>query len=215
MLYRGRKGKSGPRSNLHSQVKAANGRSFNPFYAEADLAVRRLAPAAHFPLGDDARLPLFVARPDRHFIQPVTTGDVAGVLSSIPIRLLSGLAGIYLLGGNTSQDRLGESRLACYGCYGECRIWLFAVPRRLLARPLPHPHKPSIRQMYERMGAVYRHGDAGLQLVFDERSLRRFYLHDVLLHEIGHHVERHRERAPSLQSERYATWFAEALHRAL
>src|SRR5260221_172325 len=43
----------------------------------------------------------------------------------------------------------------------------------------------------------------GVTVTFDKESLRRFYLFDVVLHEVGHHVDRHRT---SGDAERYARW---------
>jgi hypothetical protein len=46
----------------------------------------------------------------------------------------------------------------------------------------------------------------------DERELRDFYLYDVLLHEVGHHVDFRRNGCRWLRSrrkeERFANWFA-------
>ncbi|MGD1941771.1 MAG: hypothetical protein ACFB0G_10705, partial [Leptolyngbyaceae cyanobacterium] len=51
-----------------------------------------------------------------------------------------------------------------------------------------HP-KPTTIQEYERMGAKWIQDESGWYLEFDRLSLRRFYLYDVLLHELGHHVD--------------------------
>jgi hypothetical protein len=52
----------------------------------------------------------------------------------------------------------------------------------------------------------------GATLQFDSSSLRRFYLYDVLLHEVGHHVDRDHM---SENAERYASWFADFQHAQL
>ncbi len=58
------------------------------------------------------------------------------------------------------------------------------------------------------MGARIVSDSAGSYIQFDLESLRRFYLYDVLIHEIGHHVERDTGRGPGPASERFAKWFA-------
>ena len=43
---------------------------------------------------------------------------------------------------------------------------------------------------------------------FTDDSIRRFYLWDVLVHEIGHHVDRFHPDRSNKRSERFAEWFA-------
>jgi len=53
------------------------------------------------------------------------------------------------------------------------------------------------------------------ELEFTETSLSRFYLYDVLLHELGHHVDRRERQHDRRASENYAKWFAEVQARSL
>jgi hypothetical protein len=66
---------------------------------------------------------------------------------------------------------------------------------------------PTFLQAYTRAGATLVRRHTGVEISFDTDSLRTFYLCDVLIHEIGHHVAGP-ERAASQQSERFAKWFA-------
>ena len=43
---------------------------------------------------------------------------------------------------------------------------------------------------------------------FTDDAIRRFYLWDVLVHEIGHHVDRFHPDRSTKRSERFAEWFA-------
>ena len=61
---------------------------------------------------------------------------------------------------------------------------------------------------YARVGAIYIKGKAHFEMRFSEASLRRFYLNDVLLHEVGHHVDSVSGRRDRRASESYAKWFA-------
>lgn len=73
--------------------------------------------------------------------------------------------------------------------------------------------KPSEITKYTKFGAVQKVSDRGRTVItFDEQSLRRFYLYDVLLHELGHHVDRF---GALKGAERYALWFAEFQHARL
>jgi len=69
--------------------------------------------------------------------------------------------------------------------------------------------KPTTIKEYERMGAKWTQRDSGWWLEFDRSSLRRFYLYDVFLHELGHHVDRRRWKRDTESAERYAEWFAQ------
>jgi hypothetical protein len=71
----------------------------------------------------------------------------------------------------------------------------------------PHLPKPSVRREYERAGAFWRQVTGGWQLEFAPESLRRFYLNDVLLHEVGHHVNRG-SRKNKRDAEAFANWMA-------
>jgi hypothetical protein len=69
--------------------------------------------------------------------------------------------------------------------------------------------KPTIVEEYKRMGAKWKQNDSVWSLEFDQSSLKRFYLFDVLLHELGHHVDRRIRGRDTESAERYAEWFAQ------
>ena len=138
------------------------------------------------------------------FVRSWSAEDVADVLRSIPNQFLAGLTGVFLLGGTTRQR--GRKSLT-YGLYTGRRIFLCALPSRMLEQHLTKMPKPSVVHTYTRCGATLTpDGKGGARLLFDSASLRRFYLYEVLLHEVGHHLDRdHR----SENAERYADWFAD------
>ena len=113
--------------------------------------------------------------------------------------------------GGTSRQR--NLKKITYGMYSSGRISLFALPEGMLVQHWRSMPKPSLVKEYTKFGAtVIPAGKGGATLQFDESSLRLFYLYDVLLHEVGHHVDRSRE---SNDAERYAHWFAEFQHARL
>ena len=84
---------------------------------------------------------------------------------------------------------------------------MFAPPERILMQKWAKRPKPSSASEYTKFGAIFASTDKiGAILEFDESSPRLFYLYDVLLHEVGHHVDR---EPRSHNAERYAHWFAE------
>jgi hypothetical protein len=84
---------------------------------------------------------------------------------------------------------------------------LYAFPRRRLEwrrKGLPRPH---VLQEYERAGALFRQDGDEVVCLFDRSALKTFYLRDVLIHEIGHHVDRFNRRRGAKKAERFAHWF--------
>ena len=153
-------------------------------------------------------LPIFVRRLHPDFLRPFSPDDVGEVLSSVPARFLLGLVGVHLLAGSLKQAKAASSQLFHYGCYGNGRICLHPFPRKLVRRRLSHLPKPDVMRAYQRAGAEYEEHGGGYTLSFSEASLTRFYLYDVLFHEIGHHVDRQLQRHGRRESESFAKWFA-------
>jgi hypothetical protein len=61
-------------------------------------------------------------------------------------------------------------------------------------------------QEYTRAGAVWEQVSRGWVCRFTAESLRSFYLNDVLIHEIAHHVDRHNRKSDDA-AERFAHGF--------
>lgn len=138
------------------------------------------------------------------FIRPWTVDDVVEVLTRVPSLFVSGLTGVYLMGGTARQRRL---RSLTFGMYFSERIYLFPVPLERLTQGWRTSSKPTEMKKYTRFGAVVKSSDrGGATVAFNDQNLRRFYLYDVLLHELGHHADR---LGAAKSAERYAMWFAE------
>jgi hypothetical protein len=118
--------------------------------------------------------------------------------------ILAGLRGVFPLAGTTAQRR---RRGLVFGQYGDSRIYLFPVPEERVIGGWQVPRNSAELEGLRRLGAtVGLPGRRGVHVLFDHEALRRFYLYDVLLHELGHHVER---EGSDRGAERYARWFAE------
>ncbi len=197
---------SGPRSGLYSEAKFTNWSPFDPFGTEARRASDQLRPAAFLDLGSDRGLPIFESPLQAGFVRPFSAADVRETLSEVPAEHLEDLAAVFLLGGTAKQRR---SRQFQYGLYRNSRVYLHPLSEGLVVQRWDQPPKPSIVREYTRFGAAFtqEHGEWALR--FTPASLHLFYLYDVLLHEIGHHVERRVRPRPSAASERYATWFTQ------
>lgn len=195
---------SGPRAGLYSENKATNWGRFDPFVAEAQRASEKCrgdgiveAKAGPVPIFESALQP--------GFHRPFSTQDVAEVLSQVPSDYLRGLAAVFILGGTAKQKR---AHRIVYGMYHSDRIYLHPLAEHHLKQVWTPAPKPSVAREYTRFGAAFAQESGKWVLRFTPESLRLFYLYDVLLHEVGHHVEQHARPRSVNASERYATWFA-------
>lgn len=211
---------SGERSNSYSESKYTNWSQYNPFDLEISVLPKNLHPTIEIVAGKGV-VPIYVRDLHADFIRPVEAEDVRELLSRVPSNFLHSLDGVYLLGGTSKQIRTAK-KLLRYGCYsrqysryGRGQIYLHAFPRQWLSDYWKQRPKPTIVEQYTRMGAEWKQDSSGWRLEFNESSLRRFYLFNVLLHELGHHVDKRVWNRDSKSAERYAEWFAQEYARSL
>jgi hypothetical protein len=209
---------SGERSNAYSSQRFTNWRPHDPYWAEVEALPRKMRPRAEVDRDSAGPLGIFERPVAPGFVRPWTARDVADVLGAIPQEFLVDLSGVFLLGGTVGQRNLGKLTYGMYSAsfYGKSsgrRVFLCAVPENRLVQKWSKMQKPSVAKEYTKFGAtISPDGKGGAVVQFDLSSLRQYYLYDVLLHEIGHHVDRE-DRADS--AERFAQWFAEYQHARL
>ena len=208
---KGPKRGSGQRSNLYSESKYSNWSPFDPFESEINALPAKMPPADSVHRGEALDpVPIYVRDVHAEFVRPCEPAEVKATLEDVPRQFLTGLKSVCLLAGTTKQSKVSAGRLFRYGCYGRGEIYLHAFPRRLLSEVWPHHPKPSILQEYRRAGAQFTRTESGWKLQFTMDALRRFFLFDVLLHELGHHVEYVSGKTNDRKSaERFANWFAQ------
>lgn len=146
------------------------------------------------------------SRLNPQFLMPVTPEEIRRKLNSLPTHFLKGLKGVILLGGTSKQLKTAGGNLSCFGAYCYEVIFLFPIPTKQLTTccvTLPPPH---IKKDYEKAGAVYFFKNQKWHRYFSKDALKTFYLNDVLVHELGHHVDAHTKN--DSDAERYAEWFA-------
>jgi hypothetical protein len=195
------------RSNLYSASKFTNWAPFDPYYGERAALPRDLRPTTTFAIADSQECHIYERPIHEAFVRPCSAADVKAVLAGVPRGFLRGLDAVYVMGGTWKQDKVALSDLYRYGEYGWGAVYLFAFPRRRLDWRCKRLPKPAIRQEYERAGARFERVGGGSVCRFDLDSLRRFYLYDVLIHEVGHHVDRFSRGKPYARGERFAEWF--------
>jgi hypothetical protein len=202
---------SGQRSGLYSEQRFTNWSTHDPYWSELETLPRKMRPQAEVEREAQPALGVYDWPVAERFLRPCTPEDVAGVLGTIPSEFLTDLTGVFLLGGTTRQR--GLTKKVTYGMYGRGRIFLFAYSEKLLTQKWSKMPKPSTAKEYTKFGgSLVSDGKGGALLTFDESSLRLFYLYDVLLHEVGHHINRFNSAD---DTERYARWFADFQHARL
>ena len=207
---------SGPRSGHYSSQRFTNWSPHDPYWAEVKTLPPKMRPRVEVSRGPADALGIFDRPLAEGFVRPWTARAVAEVLAAIPPAFLVDLAGVFLLGGTAKQRSLTKGTtygMYSHGRYIPSRIFLFALPEKSLVQRWAKMPKPSVAKEYTKFGATLSpDGKGGALLTFDQSSLRQFYLYDVLLHEVGHHVDRD-GRADN--AERYANWFADFQHARL
>lgn len=196
------------RSNLYSESKFTHWLPYNPYDVEVFSRRRHPRPAAVVSTAPQEHCPIYELPLHAAFVRPYTTEDVRQVLASIPPAFLNGLLGVFLLAGSRAQEKVSDSRLWRCGAYAQRSIYLHPFPRRCVERRFRRLPPPDEMHELERAGAVWESIRDGWICRFNAQSLRNFYLSDVLIHEVGHHVDHHHSKSPAA-AERYARWFAQ------
>lgn len=205
MMTRPPQSRRASRSNLYSGSK--RWMPFSPCDSEIYALPKTLRPAVTVSIGPGQTCPIFVRPLHSAFLRPCSPEDVCNVLTSLPPSWLAGLEGVFLLGGTRKQDQESSGSFRM-GSYGGDKIYLHAFPRRRMERHFTHKPKPSIVQEYTRAGAAWEQVSRGWVRRFTADSLRNFYLKDVLIHEVAHHVDRD-HRKPEDAAERFAHGFVQ------
>jgi hypothetical protein len=189
---------------MYSDQRFTNWTPHDPHWSEVNALPARPRPKIVLRRGTSDALPIFERKLAPDFLRPCAATDVAEVVSAIPQEFAAGLAGVYLMGGTARQAR---ARAMTYGMYSRDRIFLFPVSARKLETGWTCSANAAEIHRYRVAGASVSAARRDAIVTFDEQSLRRFYLYDVLLHEVGHHADQ-LHRSPR-DSKRFAHWFAE------
>jgi len=193
----------GVRSDRYSGSKMTNWAEFHPWHS----AVEKLYKRHRDGLLPGQRGPLVVVEPTSElFVCPLTSEDILDTLGKVPQKFVDDLRAVFVLAGSTKQGQVVKT-LYCFGTYWRKCIFLAPFPKGFMQRVFRRRPKPSILSGYARAGAQIRQTANGLLVEFDRESVRRFYVHDVLMHELAHHVDRNGNR-PGRKSEGFAEWFA-------
>lgn len=155
----------------------------------------------HEPQEQTSGYRVIVRKPGKGYRHVVTEKEIKARLARLPEELLKDLQIVQL-----AQMTRKKQGLPCYGMQWGQAIYLYPMEEDLTetyAVP-PDPQQQVEARMY---GATWQALDSGLwELQWTPQALRDFYLNNILIHELGHLVDRH--NSTTADRERYAEWFA-------
>ncbi len=94
----------------------------------------------------------------------------------------------------------------CYGMQWGTSIYLYPIETSL-EETYSSPPKPNQVNEARMFGGRWIETPDGIwKLVWTDRSIKDFYLNNILIHELGHLLDNRNSR--SVDRERYAEWFA-------
>lgn len=196
----------GVRGNKYSGSKLTNWTDFHPAYSAIDKVWDQ-----HYKYFKDNVDEIYFCEQPTHkkFIMPLTIEGITKQFAKMPKEFLKGLKAVFLLSGSNKQEKVYFSRLFCYGTYWNSCIFIHPYPKSNMHLHWNKPPKPSVLNDYRRVGALVEKADKeGIDLKWTEESLKAFYYRDVLVHEVGHHIDANINSKNSRKIESFADWFA-------
>lgn len=135
------------------------------------------------------------------YLHPVTPTEIRERLAELPEEFLDPL-NVVKLSGMTRK----KSRYPLYGMQWGATIYLYPMDESLTEH-FHRPPSPAQRVEATMYGAKWSHPEPGIwRLSWNEKSLKDFYLNNVLIHELGHLLDERNRRVAD--REAFAEWFA-------
>lgn len=180
-------GSSTHRGGAWQRNKATNRAPYDPYDSQAIRAI--CAACSATPRIVTAAISLKIVEQPVHpqFVRPVSADDVVACLQALAPHHIERLSAVILLGGSLRQI----NRDWKWGMYDflTASVVLCALPRKQPVRSAFSSWFASQRFRYPEVRGVTASTPID---AIPLGPLRRFFLPDVLLHEIGHHVSRPR-----------------------
>lgn len=154
------------------------------------------------PLEDgDESYDIVVQNPGPGFSHILTPDEIRERLDALPGWMLEPLEIIQL-----SRMTRKKRRFPCYGMQWGSSLYLYPLESSLVEH-FSRPPKPAQRTEARMYGGRWIERPANQwELVWNERSIKDYYLNNILIHELGHLLD---DRNTSyVDRERYAEWFA-------
>lgn len=142
-----------------------------------------------------------VQEPGRGYQHVVTEHDVRQRLSELPAKFTAPLQVVQL-----SRMTRKKRSFPCYGMQWGTALYLYPIEAELVEY-FGRPPRPAEYNETRLFGGKWEHrGGSFWKLTWSPATIRDFYLNNVLIHELGHLLDK---RNTSYQDrERFAEWFA-------
>ncbi len=144
---------------------------------------------------------IIVQPPGDGYRHVVTPAEVRERLSALPERFSETLEVVQL-----SRMTRKKQSFPCYGMQWGTSIYLYPIEENLVEFYTAPPKPSQLNEARMFGGRWINHGRGIWKLVWTERSIRDFYLNNILIHELGHLLDDRNSR--TIDRERYAEWFA-------
>lgn len=191
----------GVRQGLWSRSKCTNLTPFNPWFS----IIEKKKHALERLIEKVADKPYIEVEPAaKGFIIPCTETEIRESINRIPPEFLKDLTAIIVIGGSSKIEKV--VRKYCYGTYYNNWIFLAAYPETYMIFRWNKGIQPDRLIAYKQAGVKVEEIKGGMQVIFDLESLKRFYLQDILIHEIAHHIDK--TNTTFRERENFAKWFA-------
>ncbi|RIK73490.1 MAG: hypothetical protein DCC68_24800 [Planctomycetota bacterium] len=143
----------------------------------------------------------FVVRePGVGFRHVLTTDEVRDRLAELPERFVAPLEVVQL-----SQMTRKKLYCPCYGMQWGKALYLYPIEESLVEN-FHRPPKPQVYQECRLYGGRWFEEAGRWRLEWTERAIKDFFLHNILIHELGHLLDE--RNSNYADRERYAEWFA-------
>ena len=155
----------------------------------------------HEPQGTSGTYRIVVQPPGNGYRHIVTPQDVQDRLNSLPKHFINSLEVVQF-----SRMTHKKRSFPCYGMQWGNALYLYPLEETLV-EDFDQPPRPNFVNETRMYGARWKREAPHIwRLVWTARTIKDFYLNNVLIHELGHLLDE--RNASYLDRERYAEWFA-------
>ena len=142
-----------------------------------------------------------VRQPGVGFRHVLTPNEIRQRLLELPARFVAPLEVVQL-----SQMTRKKLYCPCYGMQWGTSLYLYPIEESLVEN-FHRPPKPQVYQECRLYGGRWFEDSQGRwRLEWTERAIKDFFLHNILVHELGHLLDD--RNSNYADRERYAEWFA-------
>jgi hypothetical protein len=155
----------------------------------------------HEPVEESHSYRFVLQEPGPGFRHVLTPDEVSQRLAELPAEFLAPLDVIQF-----SRMTRKKQSFPCYGMQWGSTLYLYPIEEELVEyyHQPPRPSQVNEANMY---GGRWCQESSNLwKLVWTDQAIKDFYLHNILIHELGHLVDDRNSRA--VDRERFAEWFA-------